>query len=171
MSKVLVVYGTKSGCTAGIAEQVGATLAEAGATAEVVPAQDKPDPAAYDAVVVGSGIRVGRWHGAAKEWVLSNATALKTRPVALFTCCLTVATDSEDAAKMDEVRAYTDSMIEESGITPIGLGLFAGWNQPKSFTLPERLIMKAMKAPVGDFRDPAAVAEWTRGVAGKLGVA
>ncbi len=86
----------------------------------------------------------------------------------MYTCCLTVATDSEDAAKMDEVRAYTDSIIEESGITPIGLGLFAGWNQPKSFTLPERLVMKALRAPVGDFRDLGAVAEWTRGVAGRL---
>ncbi len=59
MSKVLVVYGTKPGRTAGVAQQISATLAEAGVTAEVVPAQDKPDPAAYDAVVVGSGIRVG----------------------------------------------------------------------------------------------------------------
>jgi hypothetical protein len=31
--------------------------------------------------------------------------------------------------------------------------------------------MKAMKAPQGDFRDMDAVAEWTRGVAGKLGLA
>ncbi|MDO9107537.1 MAG: hypothetical protein Q7U89_00895 [Coriobacteriia bacterium] len=42
--------------------------------------------------------------------------------------------------KPDEVRAYTDSLIAESGVTQ------------------------------GDFRDFEAVAEWTRWVAGKLGL-
>ncbi len=171
MSKVLVVYGTKSGCTAGVAARIGETLAEEGLTVEVVPAEDRPDPSGYDAVVVGSGIRVAQWHGAAKEWVLDNAAALKARPVAFYTCCLTVATDAEDAGKMEEVRAYTDPLIEESGVTPVELGLFAGWNEAKRFSLPERLILKALKAPKGDFRDMDAIAEWTRGAAGKLGVA
>lgn len=170
MSKVLVVYGTKSGCTAGIAATIGETLAEEGLTADVVPAEDGPDPADYDAVVVGSGIRVAQWHGAAKEWVHAHAADLKERPVAMFTCCLTVATDSEDTEKMAEVRAYTDTIIEESGVTPVDLGLFAGWNEPKRFSLPERLVLKMLKAPVGDFRDSAAVAEWTRGAAERLGV-
>lgn len=167
MSRVLVVYGTKTGCTAGIAEQIGATLAEAGATVDVLPAEDAPDAAAYDAVVVGSGIRVGSWHAPVKSWVAAQADTLKARPTAFFTACLTMASDP---GKADEVRAYTDPLIAETGVQPIEVGLFAGMNEPKRFSLPERLIMKAMKAPQGDFRDMTAVAEWTRGVAGKLGL-
>jgi menaquinone-dependent protoporphyrinogen oxidase len=167
MSKVLVVYGTKTGCTAGIAERIGAALVESGATVDVQPAEDRPDASAYDAVIVGSGVRVGSWHGAVKTWVAEQADALKARPTAFFTACLTMATDPE---KADEVRAYTDSLIAETGVEPVDVGLFPGMNEAKRFSLPERLIMKAMKAPQGDFRDMAAVTEWTRVVAGKLGL-
>lgn len=168
MSTVLVVYGTKTGCTAGIAEKIGSTLAGAGATVDVRPVGDSPSAADYDAVVVGSGVRAGNWHGTVKKWVAANADALKARPVAFFTACLTMASEPE---KAEEVRAYTDPLIAETGVTPIEIGLFAGMNEPKKFSLPERLILKAMKSPEGDFRDLEAVAEWTRGIAGKLGVA
>ncbi|MDP2234477.1 MAG: flavodoxin domain-containing protein [Actinomycetota bacterium] len=167
MSKVLVVYGTKTGCTAGIAEQIGKTLAENGVEVDVTPASDKPDPSAYDAIVVGSGVRASNWHGAVKEWVKTNASTLKSKPTAFFTTCLTMGAQPE---KADEVRAYTDPLIAESGVTPVEIGLFAGMNELAKFSLPERLIMKAMKAPQGDFRDLEAVAAWTRGVVGKLGL-
>ncbi|MDP2181854.1 MAG: flavodoxin domain-containing protein [Actinomycetota bacterium] len=168
MSRVLVVYGTKTGCTAGIAEHIGQTLADVGVTVDVVAAGEKPDPSAYDAIVVGSGVRAGNWHGVVKAWVNTNADALKSRPTAFFTAGLTMAATPE---KADEVRAYTDPIIAETGVEPVDLGLFAGMNDLGKFSLPERLIMKAMKAPQGDFRDYDAIAEWTRAVAGKLVVA
>lgn len=167
MKKVLVVYGTKTGCTAGIAEKIGSTLSATGATVDVRPVGDKPDPAAYDAVVVGSGVRAGNWHGAVKTWVTLRADVLKTKPVAFFTACLTMASDP---GKADDVRAYTDPLIAETGVTPVDIGLFAGMNQPKTFSLPERLIMKAMKAPEGDFRDLEAVATWAEALASKLAI-
>jgi len=167
MSTVLVVYGTKTGCTGGIAEKIGDALTAAGAAVSVKPAGEKPDPAGYDAIVVGSGVRAGSWHGFVKEWVASNADALKAKPVAFFTACLTMAVEPE---KADEVHAYTDALIEATGVEPLEVGLFAGMNEPKRFGLPERLIMKAMKAPQGDFRDLEAVAEWARAVAPRLGI-
>lgn len=167
MSTVLVVYATKSGCTAGIAERVGAGLGGLGITADVKPAQDRPDPSGYDAVIVGSGIRAGMWHAPVKQWLLTNAPALRDRPVALFTACLTMATDP---GKSDEVRAYTDPLVTETGIEPVDVGLFAGMNDPKAFSLPERLIMKAMKAPEGDFRDYESVDAWARSVAERMGL-
>lgn len=168
MSKVLVVYGTKTGCTRGIAEQIGATLEESGVTAVVESAADKPAATGYDAVIVGSGVRVGNWHPAVNSWVSEHAEELKSAPLALFTACLTMATGPE---KSDEVRAYTDGLIANTGIAPVDIGLFAGMNVPEKFSLPERLVMKAMKAPRGDFRDLEAVAAWTREVAGRLGLA
>jgi len=165
MSKVLVVYGTKSGCTAGVAERIGSALAATGAIVEVAPAEDKPDPAGYDGVIVGSGIRVGHWHAATKEWVAENADALKVRPTALYTVCLTIATEPE---KVDEVRAYTDPVLAESGIEPIDIGLFGGWFEPKRFTFIERTVLKAMKAPQGDHRDWDEIDKWVAGIAPKL---
>ena len=168
MSKVLVVYGTGSGCTIGVAQQIGKTLAERGATVEVFSATEAPAPAGYDAVVVGSGVRAGNWHGPVKSWISANAAELKEMPVAFFTACLTTATDP---SKRDEVRAYTDPVIAETGVEPVDIGLFAGWNEPKRFSFIERTILKMMKAPEGDFRDFAAIGAWTAETAPKLGLA
>ena len=165
MSKVLVVYGTGTGCTAGVAERIGKAMAAKGASVEVVPAKSAPDPSGYDAVLVGSGIRAGNWHAPVKEWVVKNAESLKDKPVAFFTACLTMATDP---TKTDEVRAYTDAIVAETGVKPVDVGLFAGWNEPKEFSFIERTIMKMMKAPEGDFRDWAAIDAWSEKVAGEL---
>ncbi len=167
MSKILVVYGTGSGCTSGIAEQIGKTLAEQGATVDVKPAGDRPDASTYDAVVVGSGVRAGQWHGSVRDWVKANAAALKDKPLAMFTVGLMI----RDEGKREEVAGYNKAVVEENGLSPVDTGLFAGWNEPKALSLPERLIMKVMKAPQGDFRDMAAVSQWTASVAPQLGVA
>ena len=167
MGKVLVVYGTKSGSTTGIAEKIGETLAARGATVDVKPAEDKPDPAGYDAIIVGSGVRASNWHGSTKSWVSDNAEALKRVPTAFFSVGLTMAGSPE---KADSVRAYTDQLIAETGVTPVAIGLFAGSYEPKKFSLPERLIMKAMKAKEGDFRDFEAVKVWTTETSPLLGL-
>jgi menaquinone-dependent protoporphyrinogen oxidase len=168
MSKVLVVYGTGTGCTKGVAERIGDVLTKRGMVTEVVPAAGAPDPAGYDAVFVGSGVRAGTWHAPAKEWVTRNAAALKQIPVAFFTACLTLASDP---AKTADVRAYTDPLIAETGVTPVEYGLFAGWNEPKEFSFVERTILKLMKAPQGDFRDWDAIDAWAASAADRIGTA
>ena len=167
MSKVLVVYGTTSGCTEGIAAQIGKTLEEMGAAVDVVSAKGAPNAAGYDAVLVGSGVRAGSWHKSARDWVADNADALKSTPVAFFTCGLVI----RDEGKAEEVRAYTKPVEEVSGVTPVDVGLFAGWNEPKQMSFPERTVLKVMKAPKGDFRDFEAVKAWTKEVARKLRIA
>ncbi len=73
--------------------------------------------------------------------------------MAFYTCGLTMT----DKSKADEVRAYTDPIIAATGIGPVDVGLFAGWNEPEKFGFAERTIMSLMKAPEGDFRDWAAI--------------
>ena len=167
MSSVLVVYGTGTGCTAGIAERIAATLSEKGAQVVVSDAKSAPTPKGFDAVLVGSGVRAAKWHKPVTQWVTSNSAALKKVPVAFFTTCLTMADAPE---KADEVRAYTDPLVEETGVSPVDIGLFAGWHEPAKFTFVERTVLKMLKAPIGDFRDWDAIDGWTVDVAPKLGV-
>ena len=162
--KALVVYGTKSGCTAGIAEKIGETLSARGFIVRVAPAQEAGDASDYEAVIVGSGVRAGAWHESTRTWVTNNAEALKEIPVAFYTCGLMI-TDSE---KSDQVRGYTDALIEATGVQPVDIGLFAGWNEPKEFSFLERSVMKMMKAPVGDFRDWNVVTAWAEKIAPQL---
>ncbi len=167
MSKVMVVYATKSGCTEGVAQRIGACLAEKGATVEVVPVSEAGAPEDYDAVVVGSGVRMSQWHEPARTWVATHAQQLDAMPVAFYTVNLTMAKEPERA---DEVRTWTDQLIESTGVKPLDVGLFAGWNEPKEFSFLERTILKAMKAPQGDFRDWASIDSWADDVSTKLGV-
>jgi len=165
MSNVLVVYGTGTGCTEGIAERIGEALARAGADVEVMPAEGAPGPVGYDAVFVGSGVRAGGWHKPVRTWVAANSDALQATKVVFFTACLTMSAEPE---KADEVRAYTDSLIAETGVEPVDIGLFAGLNEPAKFPFLERTILKMMKAPQGDFRDWDAVDAWATDMAGRL---
>ncbi len=167
MSGILVVYGTKTGCTARIAEKIAETLTQTGAAVHVAPASETPDASEFDAIVVGSGVRAGNWHKQVKEWVAANAEALKARPTAFFTVGLTMGVEPE---KAEEVRAYTDSLTAETGVIPLDIGLFAGMNEPAGLSLPERLIIKMVKAPQGDFRDFEAVARWASDLAPRLTV-
>ena len=91
MARVLVVYGSWAGSTAGVAHRVGKALSGQGATVIVVPAGSAPDPQAYDAVVVGTAIRAGQWHPSMKGWLSRHAPRLKNTPVAYFSVCLTPA--------------------------------------------------------------------------------
>jgi menaquinone-dependent protoporphyrinogen oxidase len=165
--KVLVVYGTKSGCTTAVAERIAETLSAKGATVEVAAADIAGVAGGYDVVVVGSGVRAGQWHEAARTWVAANAEALKAIPVAFFTCGLMIAKGSEKEA---EVRAYTDAVIENTGVKPVDIGLFAGWFEPEKFGFAERTILKVMKTPPGDYRDLAVITAWAEKTAGLLGI-
>jgi menaquinone-dependent protoporphyrinogen oxidase len=167
MSKVLVVYGTATGCTWEVAERIGKVIFDKRISGDVLPAADAPSPADYDAVIVGSGVRAGNWHQPVKDWVAKNAAALKDMPVAFFTVCLTMAQDPSSSA---EVRAYTDALIVETGVRPIDIGLFAGINEPKRFPFLQRTILKMMKAPEGDFRDWELIEEWTGEILAELGL-
>jgi menaquinone-dependent protoporphyrinogen oxidase len=165
MNKVLVVYGTKSGCSAGVAETIGKTLAAKGVEVDVVPADKAGDPADYSAVVVGSGVRMGQWHAPVRKWVSTYAAALKAKPPAFYTVNLTLVTEP---GATDEVRAFTDPLIAETGVKPVDIGLFTGWNTGEGFSFLERTVLGAMKSPKGDFRDYAAIEAWTNKVAPQL---
>lgn len=159
MCKVLIVYATKSGCTKGVAGKIAHTIAGPGVKVKLASASDSPDPTSYDAVLVGSGIRAGQWHEPARAWVAANAETLKSKRVAYFTVGLLITKGAEKAA---QVRGFTDSLIEQTGVKPLDVGVFAGWNEPECFSFPERLAMKVMNAPRGDRRDWAAIEEWAR---------
>jgi menaquinone-dependent protoporphyrinogen oxidase len=162
VKKVLVVYGTKSGCSAGVAERIGSALAVEGVEVDVVPAEKAGDPAPYAAVIVGSGVRMGQWHEPARAWVAAHAEALRDKPLAFYTVGLTLVTDPNKAGA---VCAYTDPLIAETGVKPVDVGLFKGRSTGEGFSFIERAIIGAMKVPKGDFRDWAEIDAWALKVA------
>jgi hypothetical protein len=100
MPRVQVVYASRHGGTAGIAERIAEVLRTEGADVVIADAADRPDPSGFDAYVVGSGIQIGRWHKEGTEFLERNEAMLATCPVWLFSSGplpgLSTATDTDD---------------------------------------------------------------------------
>jgi menaquinone-dependent protoporphyrinogen oxidase len=167
-SRVLVCYASGTGCTQGVAERIGETLAGAGLGVDVRPIDSSPDPTGYDAIVAGSGTRAGGWMPVAKKWTTRNAAVLSAKPLAIFTVGIAMA---HGADRTGETLGAADRLLEQAGLEPLDIGAFAGWYVPSKFTLIERKIMQIAKAPEGDFRDWTAIEEWAKSLAPKLGSA
>jgi hypothetical protein len=84
MRRALIVYASRHGATAGIAERIGEQLRAADVDAVVVPAADQPDPTGFDACVAGSGVYMGSWLKEGIEYLERNVATLGTRPTWLF---------------------------------------------------------------------------------------
>src|SRR5262245_1050154 len=81
---VLVAAASKHGATLGIAERIGADLAERGVAVEVMRLEDVNDLDRYDAYVLGSAIYLGNWLKPARRFLDAHAAELAHRPTWLF---------------------------------------------------------------------------------------
>lgn len=55
-NKILVTYATCTGYTAGVAEAIGETLSEGGASVDVLPMKEVRDLSSYRAIVAGRSL-------------------------------------------------------------------------------------------------------------------
>jgi menaquinone-dependent protoporphyrinogen oxidase len=162
--KILVAYASRAGSTGEVAETIGQMLCEAGAAVDVRLAKEVTDLSPYRAVVVGSGIRVGKWLPEAVEFVENHRETLNRIPIAYFLVCLTLKEDTEENRR--EVSAYLDPVCKI--VQPVDTGLFAGAMDYSKLPFILRLTMKAMKSPKGDFRDWEVIRAWADRVHDRL---
>jgi len=158
MTTVLITYATKAGSTFGVAEKIADTLRSEGLSVTLRQINDVIDPSQFDAVIIGSAIRGGKWLPAASNFVEKHVSRLVDRPVVYFTVCLTLHEDTP--ANREEVYAYTDPVRQV--LTPQAEGLFAGVMDYKVLSLPIRLLVRSMKAPEGDYRDWDSIEAWAQ---------
>ncbi|GAA3162306.1 flavodoxin domain-containing protein [Blastococcus jejuensis] len=163
--RVLVAVASRHGGTAGIAADLAAALGGApGVSAVVVPVAQQPDPASFDAVVLGSAIYAGRWLEPAREYAATHAAQLRLRPVWLFS-----------SGPIGEPPYPPDEPHDVAPLTALtgarGHRTFPGRLDPTRLSFGERAMATAMRAPVGDFRDPAAARAWAAALAVEIGAA
>jgi len=150
--RILVAYASGSGSTAEVAEAIGDVLESDDVPVDVLPAGDVEDVSPYSAVVLGSSIRLGRWLAPAIRFLETHQEALSEIPVAYFTTCLTLATETEESRQ--KVLAYLEPVLELAPeVEPVALGLFAGSLDPSM-----QLVVAG--GPYGDFRDWDAIRSW-----------
>jgi len=159
---VLVAYASKHGSTEGIARAIADRLSELGVPADVQAVGDVDDLAALDAVVLGSAVYAGSWMKEAVEFVHRHAEPLAERPVWMFSSGPLgeeVEDDEEQPRQLQELRGL---------IGPIDHRIFFGALDRSKLGFGERMMVKAVKAPDGDFRDWATIRAWADGIAAVL---
>ncbi len=157
---ILVTYATRAGSTGEIAATVGQGLARRGYAVDVVPVTKKPDVNKYQAVVIGSPIRMGSWLSEMVNFVKDNQTMLTRVPVAAFTVHMLNAGDDEQSRANRE--AYLTSVHEY--IQPTVEAFFLGKMELARLSFLDRLISTMMKAKDEDLRDWNAILNWSSAI-------
>lgn len=158
--RILVVYGSKMGGTAGLAEMIGEALTQHGFAVSVESATSGPDPAGFDAVVVAGAIYNRRWHPDARKFVRRNLAALKQRPV-----WLAASGPLDDSAADGPIAPIPHVAKAAQQISARDAVTFGGRLSPDAQGFLARAMAKKM---AGDWRDAGQVAEFADGVAQSL---
>jgi menaquinone-dependent protoporphyrinogen oxidase len=116
--------------------------------------------AGYDAVIVGSAIRMGNWLPEAVTFLEEHQLNLAAMPVALFTVHMNNLHDDE--ASRENREHYLDGVRRL--VKPVSAAFFAGAIVPEHLNLIDRMISRLVKAPQGDFRDWDAIHDWAERV-------
>ena len=162
--RVLITYATRSGTTSGIAQRIADRLGQKALDIDLKAIEDVTDITSYDTVLVGSGIRMGRYMSAAMKFIEENANILAMKNFGTFFACMTLVPDNEETRK--EADAYFVPIRQI--VSPQFEGAFAGAYIPQYLTLTDRLIMKVLKIEEGDFRDWNAIDTWADSVAAEI---
>jgi menaquinone-dependent protoporphyrinogen oxidase len=165
-NRILIAYATKYGATAEIAAKIGQVLQQAGVPADVLPADRVGDLTAYKAVVLGSAVYAGQWRKEAATFLEANERQLAKRPVWLFSSGPTGKGDP--AQLMKGWRLPEAQQPIANRIRPRDIAFFHGVLDTKKLSLAEKLIVKGIKAPLGDFRDWESITAWAAAIADAL---
>ncbi len=142
-----------------VAAAIGEVLSKSGADVTVERIKNVKDISAYQAVVVGSLIRMGSWVPEAKNFVAANKDALGKIPTAFFTACDTMKVDNEK--NRAEVAGNLEPVYKI--FKPVESGMFAGKMDTAKLNFLERTIIELMakgENPNGDFRNWDAINAW-----------
>jgi menaquinone-dependent protoporphyrinogen oxidase len=156
--KILITYASKCGSTGEVASAIGKTLAQTGARVDVLPLSKVTNLSGYQAVFVGSAIRMGNWLHAAADFVGENRAILQSVPTAYFTVCATMIEDTP--AKRARAAGFIEPV--RAVLTPAAEGYFAGKVDPNSLSFIENISLKAKSVPQGDFRDWDKITNWAQ---------
>jgi menaquinone-dependent protoporphyrinogen oxidase len=156
---VLITFASKHGATKEIAERIAATLRQRGQKTVAQPIEATADLEPYGAFVIGSAVYMGSWMKEATAFVRRNRAVLAERPVWLFSSGPTGDTTPPEPKEIAEFQA---------AIRPREHRVFGGVLDRQELSWPERMIVRGVKAPLGDFRDWGEIDAWAGRIAGAL---
>lgn len=167
MTKILVTYASKHQSTAEIAEVIGKILRRFdGLQVDIKDVETVKSITAYDVIILGSAIYAGQWQTSAVDFVRQNEQELIQRFVWVFSSGPTGEGDPKTLIQGWEFPESVRVIIER--IKPQDIAVFHGKLDPASLSIFERVVVKGVNAPTGDFRDWEAIRDWALAIADAL---
>ena len=164
--KLLIVYASKCGSTAEIADAMVRPLKDKGFDVDVLPVKKITSLAGYDAVLAGSAIRVGAWLPEAVDFIKENEEALEKLPLAIFSVH---ALNWENTSASEALRKNYSLAVKQV-ITPREEVFFTGLIDFSRMTFLEKMLSKTVKAVEEDRRDWNMIKAWAEEIPAKLGL-
>ncbi len=162
-SRVLVTYASKHGATAEIAERIGQVLIRNGLYVDIMPIEEVQTLNIYQAVVLGSAVYAGQWRREAVDFLESHKVALTNAPLWIFSSGPTGEGDPEELLNGWRYPQAQDLLIAR--LQPKDTVVFHGVLEPSTLNLAERVIVRGVKAPIGDFRNWESINQWATEIA------
>lgn len=159
---ILMVYGTKEGQTARIAERMAQLMREQGHQVSTHPVQDIPDSFStdgFDAAIVGGSIHVGAYPAGLRSFVTRHRDWLNRVPAGFFTVCMAI--HSQNAKEREAARAYGTRFLAETHWQPGLVETFAGAVKYTQYNFLTRYVMKLITRREGGSTDTAHDHEYT----------
>jgi len=160
--RILVSGASKHDATADIATRIGSVLESGGLDVTVTPPASVESIEGYDAIVLGSGIYVGRWLSDATAFVDRFRTGLIAKPVWLFSSGPLGSPEPKPAGEPEGMAELASAIFAQEHRT------FAGRLDRARLGLGEKAITRVVGAPYGDFRDWEVIEAWARSIADEL---
>ena len=128
---VLIVYGTRYGATSDTAGAIAQMFRDAGHTVQVVDAEkgQVDTVVGYDLVMVGSGIRMGKWTKGPEQFLKRYQRELQSMKVALFVSSAMQAIYAHEGNLAEMAKAtdqYLKAKSDKYGLSPISLAVVGG---------------------------------------------
>lgn len=164
--KILVAFASKYGSTTQIAENIALRLKKSGCIPVVKDIKEISSLAGYSAVVVGSAVYAGSWLKEAANFLEKFQNDLVLLPTWFFSAGPTGKGDPVEQMRGWRFPDVLKPLAEKIG--PRDIAFFHGVLDMSKLRLGEKLIVHALKAPVGDFRDWETINRWADQIARSL---
>jgi len=167
MKHVLVVFESKYGATAEIAERIAAGLVSAGLEVSLEKAATVQDIDGFEAVVLGSAIYYGRWRKGAVKFLKQFKQDLTSVPVWLFSSGSIGEGDPVEQLDGWQFPPLLQGLADQ--IKPRDVVVVHGKLDEEKISRLEKKILEAMDSTSGDFRDWRMKDEWAQEIAQGIG--
>jgi menaquinone-dependent protoporphyrinogen oxidase len=161
---ILIVYGTKYGQTARIADRIADTLMADGFATTIVHAHNKSLPGThtfseFHGVIVGASVIRGRHQATIARFVRANKSRLANLPTAFFS--VSGAAASKKPGETARAQGVVDAFLAETGWRPSMTDRFGGAMAYTKYGLLLRWMMKLTAKREGGPTDTSRDHEFT----------